>query len=175
MSMAAIRRAGPGDEAALSLVGGATFLETFAGLVDGADIIAHSARQHAATVYAGWLAAPDYSIFLAAIAPGGAPVGYCVLCPPADMPSDIPRPGDLEIKRIYLLSRFHGSGAGRGLMGAAMDEARTRGAARVLIGVKDDNARAIAFYKKCGFDVVGTRSFNVGAGTYSDLIFGKMI
>lgn len=168
----AVRRAASGDAAALAAVGAATFLETFAGLVDGADIVAHCARQHAESVYAGWLASADYAPFLATVEPGAAPVGYAVLAP-ADVPIPDPRPDDLEIKRIYLLSRFHGGGAGRALMEAALTEAGARNAGRVLIGVKDDNHRAIAFYKKSGFAVAGTRRFTVGAGSYSDLLFAK--
>lgn len=170
----AIRRATPADALALATVGAATFLETFAGLVDGQDIVAHCARQHAESVYASWLASPDYALFLATVAPGEAPVGFAVLAP-ADVPVPDPRPDDLEIRRIYLLSRFHGAGAGRALMDAALAEAKARHAGRVLIGVKDDNHRAIAFYRKNGFEVVGTRSFSVGGGTYSDLIFSKQL
>ncbi|MFD1041416.1 hypothetical protein [Pseudoxanthomonas kaohsiungensis] len=46
-----IRRASPGDEAALSLVGQATFLETFAGVLDGAAIVGHCAGAHGAARY----------------------------------------------------------------------------------------------------------------------------
>lgn len=174
MSGVTVRRADAEDAAALALVGGATFLETFAGLVDGSDIVAHCAWQHAGSVYAAWLADARYALWLATVEPGGAPVGFAVLAP-ADMPIPDPRADDLEIRRIYLLSRFHGGGAGRALMDAALEEAQARKAGRVLIGVKDDNARAIAFYKKNGFAVVGARIFSVGTGTYSDLIFGRTL
>ncbi len=43
---ARVRLATPADAAALSLVGSATFLETFAGLHSGADILAHCERNH---------------------------------------------------------------------------------------------------------------------------------
>jgi GNAT superfamily N-acetyltransferase len=172
MNAVAIHRAASGDDLALSAVGAATFLETFAGVVNGVDILAHCARQHAQSVYQAWLGSPEYALFLATIDPGAAPVGYAVLSP-ADVPIADPRPDDLEVKRIYLLSRFHGGGTGRALMDAALDEAKTRKAGRILIGVYEGNARAIAFYRKCGFAAAGTRRFSVGAGTYSDLLFAK--
>ena len=172
MSPVTIHRADLGDDLALSTVGSATFLETFAGMVNGVDILAHCARQHAQSVYRAWLASPEYALFLATVDPGAAPVGYAVLSP-ADVPIADPRPDDLEVKRIYLLSRFHGAGTGRALIDAALDEAKARKAARVLIGVYEGNARAVAFYRKCGFTVAGTRRFSVGAGTYSDLLFEK--
>jgi len=40
------------DVPALSLLGQATFLDAFAGILDGPDILAHCARAHAADVYA---------------------------------------------------------------------------------------------------------------------------
>ena len=46
-----IRPCGKGDEQALALVGQATFLEAFAGILDGADVIAHCQRQHHVELY----------------------------------------------------------------------------------------------------------------------------
>lgn len=50
-----IRRCVPGDEAALALVGQATFLETFAGILGGSDIVAHCGKAHTAGLYRMWL------------------------------------------------------------------------------------------------------------------------
>jgi diamine N-acetyltransferase len=96
-----IRRAAPGDEAALSLVGAATFLDAFAATLDGGDILAHCRRQHAPDIYARWLADKSYTIWLATVEPGEAPVGYLVLAP-ADLPLAELAPDDLEVKRIYI-------------------------------------------------------------------------
>ncbi len=166
---ARIRRAGAGDAQALALVGAATFLETFAGILHGADILAHCQRQHAAEVYDQWLADPVASLWLAETAEGAAPVGYAVLTSPS-----LPLPGldarDLELKRIYLLSRFHGGGLGRALMERAVAQARERGARRLLLGVYAGNQRALAFYARNGFAAVGERRFQVGGNAYQDAI-----
>ena len=79
----ALRSCVPGDEEALALVGAATFLETFAGLLTGPDILAHCRVQHAASQYAAWLADAKYRLCLAEL--NGAPVGFVVLSPP-DLP-----------------------------------------------------------------------------------------
>jgi len=164
-----LRRAGPDDAEALALVGAATFLETFAGVLPGPDILAHCRAQHAAERYAGWLA--DGCPAWLAEAEGGAPVGYLLLAPP-DLP--VPTgPGDVEVKRIYAFSRWHGAGLGRALMDAAADHARSEGRRRLLVGVYGENARAIAFYRKCGFAVIGERRFTVGANTYDDLVLAR--
>ena len=164
-----VHRAVPGDELALAQVGQATFLETFAGVLDGADLLAHCSRQHTHGVYHDWVADERVSIWLATIEPGAAPVGYLVLTPPA-LPVADPGPGDLEIKRLYLLHRFQGAGVGRRLLDAAMMHARERGARRLLLGVYAHNRDALAFYARCGFRDVGERRFRVGHNDYDDRV-----
>lgn len=164
-----IRAAARGDEEALSAVGKASFLEAFAGILDGGDIIAHCERQHAPTVYRDWLADAGMRIWLAEAMPGRAPIGYLVLAP-AKLPVAEPRADDLEIKRIYLLHRFHGQRVGKRLMDAAVDHARARGAGRVLLGVYAGNVDALAFYRRCGFAQIGQRTFRVGDTDYDDVI-----
>ncbi len=160
-----------GDELALALVGQATFLEAFAGILDGADVIAHCQRQHDAQLYRDWLALPAMRLWLAEATPGGAPVGYLVLSP-ASLPVSDPRPDDLEIKRIYLLHRFQGQRVGQRLMQAALAQARASGAGRVLLGVYAENRDALAFYARCGFAQLGRRTFRVGRTDYQDVILG---
>jgi ribosomal protein S18 acetylase RimI-like enzyme len=164
-----IRPAGPDDADALSLVGAATFLESFAGLVDGAGIVAHCRRQHAAETYRAYFA-KGARAWIAEIEPGGAPVGYALTCEPE---LEQALPGDIELKRIYLFSRFQGGGIAAALMDAAVSAAT--GHARLLLGVKDDNHRALAFYRKHGFDVIGTRRFDVGGNTYDDYVLARKL
>lgn len=161
-----IRRAQPGDEEALSLVGQATFLETFAGILDGAAIVEHCQQAHAATQYRHWLAEPDTAVWLAEISPGNAPVGYMVVAR-AQLPgADAKR--DLELKRIYLLGRFHGGGTGARLMAQAVAFATAAGAERLLLGVYAGNAAAIGFYGRQGFAHLTERQFSVGGRLYDD-------
>jgi diamine N-acetyltransferase len=160
-----------GDEHALSLVGAATFLETYAGLVDGQDLVAHARRQHAPEVYAAWLADGQTRLWLAEVEPGAAPVGYLVLTQPG-LPVAV-RPGDLEVKRIYVLARFRQGGVGRRLMDAAGSHLQSCGGGRLLLGVYMRNAAALAFYGRLGFVQVGTRRFHVGGHHYDDFVLGR--
>ena len=84
---------------------------------------------------------------------------------------DAAQDGDIELKKIYLLSRFHGGGVARDLLAAAL--AGATGHKRLLLGVKNDNARAIAFYQKHGFQTIGTRRFAVGGTLYDDLVLAR--
>lgn len=169
-----IRPCGPQDAGALALVGQATFLETYATVLPAADILAHCGHEHGEGRYAAWLARPEtYRFWAAEVAGLGATVGYVMLCP-ADLP--VPTgPGDLEIKRIYLLSRFQGGGVGARLMTTAIDAARALGARRLLLGVYGENASAIAFYARQGFTEAGVRKFQVGANTYDDLVLARAL
>lgn len=169
MSVAKIRRCGPGDEQALALVGSAAFLEAFAGVISGRDIIGHCQRQHSEDKYEGWLRDPKSAVWIAEVDPGRAPVGYLVLTVP-DLPVADLGPGDLEVKRIYLLHRFQGSGIGARLMDAARTHAVSQGARRLLLGVYRDNTAAIGFYERLGYQRIGTRTFKVGENTYNDIV-----
>jgi ribosomal protein S18 acetylase RimI-like enzyme len=162
-----IRPAGPDDADALALVGAATFLETFAGFIDGAALVAHCRDAHSAQAYRAYLA-KGAKAWLAEIEPGDAPVGYALSCEPE---LELAQPGDVELKRIYLLSRFQGSTIAGALMQAVMGEAQ--GAKRLLLGVKDDNHRALSFYAKHGFETIGTRRFDVGGKTYDDFVLAR--
>jgi diamine N-acetyltransferase len=172
MSMAepqpwSIREAGADDIAALSLVASATFLETFAGVLPGAAIVAHCANAYAPERFADYFASGSRGWILEA-APGGAPVGFAQLTAP-DLPGAVP--GDIELKRIYLLSRFHGSGAGAALMAAAVAGAAGHG--RLLLGVYARNARALAFYGKQGFVPMAERRFDVGGQLFDDVVLAR--
>lgn len=164
------RQATSFDAGALALIGAATMLETYADKIDGADIVAHSARRHSTDFYAAWLQDPTIIIWLAQTQTNAA-IGYLVLMP-ATLPAPQPDPSDLEVQRIYVLSRFHTAGVGHHLMTLAIDAARARSARQLVLGVMKKNERALAFYRRQGFTEIGTRTFHVGAATFDDYVLG---
>src|SRR5688572_23189220 len=148
-----IRACGAADAPALALVGQATTLETYPHVLPLADMLAHTEHEHGRARYDEHLADPAYRIWIAELAPTRSPVGYVVLCPP-----DVPLPtgpGDLEIKRVYVLSPFKGGGLGARLMSVALGAAKSAGASRVLLCVHNANQAAQAFYARQGFTQVG--------------------
>jgi ribosomal protein S18 acetylase RimI-like enzyme len=154
------------DAGALALAAQHTFVETFSGILAPEHIAAHVLNKLSVSAFRAWLEEPDARLWLAT--EDGFPVGYAGLARP-----DLPQPttdADTELKRIYLMAAFHGGGAASKLMQLALDEARAMGKTRVLLGVKADNARAIAFYNKTGFTQIGTRQFQVGDGVYDDVV-----
>lgn len=166
-----LRRAAPQDAAALATVGTATFLESYAGLIDGGALVRHCAEKQTKPVYAAALADPAQALWIAELAPGAAPVGYLHMSAP-DLPIET-GPDDLEIKRIYVLERLHRSGLGRAMLEACEREARARGATRILLGVFKGNQRALAFYERTGFVKAGERAFDVGGTIFDDWLMAK--
>jgi GNAT superfamily N-acetyltransferase len=173
MSAWRLRRASPEDAPAVALVAGASFLEAFAGVLAGADILAHLARNSSAERFAAWALDPLSIVTLAEHPEGAAPVGYTLLTAP-----DLPiagAPGDIELRRIYTLQLAHGTGLGAALMDRAIADARAADHRRLLLGVYAGNARARAFYARQGFAVAGTRQYRVGDTLHDDLIYARTL
>ncbi len=165
-----LRRATVDDAPAAALVAGATFLQAFAGIMSGADIVAHVGRKCSVETFAAWAATPDTVVTLAEH-PEGAPLGYTVLVSP-DLPIPTSR-ADIELRRIYTLSHLHGTGLGPALMARAVEDARGMTKRRLLLGVFARNHRARAFYEKQGFMVAGERKFLVGSSWFDDAIYAR--
>ena len=168
-----LRRAGAGEADTLALVAGATFLEAFAGILDGRDIVDHCLAKNSAASFAGWLADPSTVVTLAEAGEGAAPIGYTMLTAP-HLPVP-PGAADIELRRIYTLTATHGTGLGPALMAQAVDDARALGRSRLLLGVYGRNARAHRFYERQGFTRVGTRQFRVGAMLHDDFVYARPI
>jgi ribosomal protein S18 acetylase RimI-like enzyme len=81
----------------------------------------------------------------------------------------------LEIVRIYACQEWLGRGVGPMLMQACLDEARQRGCDALWLDVWERNPRAIAFYRKWGFKVVGTQGFQLGSDMQTDLLMQRAV
>ena len=169
-----IRPCTAADADALALIGQATFLETFAGVLAGPDIIAHCKTAHATDLYRQWLQDPSYAIWIAEVAAGCAPIGFMVVAP-AQLPLADLSHDDVELKRIYILSKFQGSGTGSAFINEALRHAGRVGARRLLLGVYANNHAAMGFYVRNGFTQLGKRKFNVGGQDYDDNIMGRSL
>ncbi|MGA3266336.1 MAG: GNAT family N-acetyltransferase [Verrucomicrobiota bacterium] len=83
----------------------------------------------------------------------GVVVGFCDLIPSRDKDADPQTVA--EIVAIYIHPGHWRAGAGRGLCGHALDEARRRGYKVVTLWVLDSNAGARGFYEAMGFSLDG--------------------
>lgn len=162
------RRATVADAAKLSLLGAATFLESFADDHDWNEVAHYIAREHSADWYRARLTEPGVAAWLIEEAVG-CPIGYAMIIP-ATLPGSAP--DDVELKRIYVLSRWHGRGLGAALYAAIETEARAMGAERLVLSVYEHNLSAQAFYRARGYTEIGRWLFE-GFATSEDLVWVK--
>src|SRR3546814_13718428 len=99
----------------------------------GAAILGDGAAQQGAAAYRDHLAAGARA-WLAEALPGGAPIGFALITKP-DLAAAAE--GDIELKRIYSLSRFHGPGLGAAMLERAVSAAE--GHRHLLLGLPSRN------------------------------------
>jgi ribosomal protein S18 acetylase RimI-like enzyme len=161
-----IRRCGPGDERALSALGRATFLETYAGTAEAGDILAYMETEHSVENYQHWLAGDSAQIWVVETAIGSSAIGYLMAL---DL-DDAGLSAQMEIKRIYLLYRFHRNGIGNLLMNEILATAREKRVTALILKVQEVNQNAIDFYFQHGFRIVGDEPFRAGERDYTVLV-----
>jgi ribosomal protein S18 acetylase RimI-like enzyme len=79
----------------------------------------------------------------------------------------------VEIQRFYVDASHHGAGLAHQLMAHVLARAKAAGSAALWLGVWERNARALAFYRKWRFEVVGKHIFRVGDDPQRDLIMRR--
>src|SRR3954452_22225209 len=100
---------------------------------------------------------------------GGTAAGFCKLGP-LTLPVSPERPAQ-ELRQLYLLKAYQGSGIATMLMDCALEEARRQGTEELYLTVYKDNPRAKAFYRRYGFDYVKPYAFMVGSQADEDEIW----
>jgi ribosomal protein S18 acetylase RimI-like enzyme len=162
-----IRRAVPSDAAALAEIAERTFRETFAKDNHPDDLNAYLSQAYGESQQRSELEDPQQPALL--VEDDGKLIAYAQL---RHQPSEH---GDLEIWRFYVDSAHHGRGIAQNLMNACFETARQRGAKTIWLGVWERNARAIAFYEKCGFHDIGSHPFMVGSDLQTDRLMQRVI
>jgi ribosomal protein S18 acetylase RimI-like enzyme len=155
----AIRRATTDDARALSAIGASTFVDTFGHLYPDEDLQAFLRESHSPEAYERYVADDAYATWL--LEDDGAAVGYA-LAGPAGLPHPELRPGDGELKRLYVLESAQNGGWGGRLFQAALDWLERDGPRTLWISVWSENLGAQRFYARHGFEKTGEYEFPVG-------------
>ncbi len=170
--MSTIRQATASDATRLAELGAETFREAFAADNTPDDLAAHLASSFAPDIQARELADPAVRYAMAEVE--GALVGYTqVVLGHTSRGVTAARP--VEIRRLYVSRAVYGQGVGAALMTWCLDEARAEGADAIWLGVWERNARAIAFYERWGFRVVGEHEFVLGTDRQRDLVMQREV
>jgi ribosomal protein S18 acetylase RimI-like enzyme len=161
-----IRKATLADAAALTEFGARTFFETFAAENSAADMSKHLASAWHPDLQRGEIADASLDTLLAWDS-SGALAGFAQVRD-KHAPPGVPTRAAIELKRFYVDKPWQGRGLARALMHAVEEHARARGGRELWLGVWERNERAQAFYRKCGFEKVGTQIFVVGSDPQTD-------
>jgi len=115
------------------------------------------------------------NIFLVLFLPDASdPAGYAKLRS-GTTEDCVTLPNAIELERLYVDTPAIGKGIGSRLMQAALDRAAALGFSGVWLGVWEHNVRAIQFYQRWHFEVVGDHAFVVGSDVQNDLIMERSL
>lgn len=169
-----IRRATADDATELAQLGARTFREAFGDRNTPEDIALHIERTFTAEHLDSELRNPSAVTLMAFVEPEPAPIGYVKLATgpaPATVGGEYP----IELARLYVERARYGTGAGNELMRSALDLAAKGRHDIIWLGVWERNPRAIAFYRRWGFEVVGSQIFRLGTDDQTDLVMVRRV
>ncbi len=167
-----IRVAKSADNTLLSELGAHTFFDTFAKDNTPEDMAAYLAVSFSPQKQAEELADPSTTFLIAEI--DDTAVGYARLRH-SPAPAAITGQHPLEIVRFYVDKSWIGRGLSATLMQACLEYAAHYQCDVIWLDVWEHNARAIAFYRKWGFDLIGTQPFQLGSELQNDLLMQRVV
>lgn len=92
-----------------------------------------------------------------------------------DRPAPNGLTSDVEISTLYVQPRHHRRGIGLSLLNRGLEHARDLGAGSVWLTTNSQNAPAIGFYERHGFEKRGTTDFMIdGVGYQNDVFLRKL-
>jgi diamine N-acetyltransferase len=167
-----IRPATLADRELLTGMGTRMFADTFAADNTPEDMAAYLAKSFNPEKQTAELSDPQCVFLIAEV--DGQPVGYSRLLF-GQAPDCVGASKPMEIVRLYADKEWIGRGIGARLMSAALDLALKAGCDVVWLDVWDRNERAIAFYRRHGFEVCGEQEFILGDDVQHDWLMSKQV
>ena len=167
-----IRRATPDDAGVIADIGARTFEASF-----GPDNRLEDMEQYLSLSFSKahiktQLSDPA-SVFLLAYE-NEKVVGYLMLRR-RKTPKAVSGANPVEPVRFYVEEKDFGNGYGSALMDACPQEAKKDRHRTIWLGVWEKNQRAIRFYKKWGFTIVGSKEFVLGSDLQNDHIMARPV
>lgn len=164
-----VRRATPEDAPLLAELGARTFADAFGASNTPEDMAAYLAANFSPERQREEL--EDSARICLIAEEGGRAVGY------AQLRSEAPGEGGggsrLELVRLYSTQDRLGLGVGAALMERFLRAGEEGGHDRLFLSVWEHNPRAIAFYRKWGFETTGRKDFLLGSDLQTDLVMER--
>jgi GNAT superfamily N-acetyltransferase len=168
-----IRRGLFSDAAELAAFAAHTFAEAFADCTGADDMQAHLAATYGPDLQARELADPTVITLLAL--QDARIVAYAQVRLNPLAPACVTQPDAVELQRFYADRSVRGTELTMRLMQRALAAARELGGRHAWLGVWERNARAMAFYRKAGFDEIGSTHYVVGSDRQIDRVFSAAL
>ena len=163
-----IRRATIDDALLLSRLGARLFEQTFGAANHPDDMREYLRSAFSVDVQHNVLADADVAGFIAEDA-GHAAIGYALM-KRGSRADGVTGTKPVEVQRIYADHAWHGRGVGALLMNVCIEQSHAWHGDELWLAVWEKNPRAIAFYEKTGFRVVGRTTFQLGRDVQQDLV-----
>jgi diamine N-acetyltransferase len=165
-----IRRAEEDDALELSVLAERTFRAAFAESNTATNMQLHCAANYGQALQLAEIRESSRETWVAEA--DGRLIAYLQLRLDAASPM-IAGERPVEIQRFYVDASHHGAGIAHELMAHVLVRAEAAGSDALWLGVWERNPRALAFYRKWGFDVVGEHRFMLGDESQRDLIMRR--
>jgi ribosomal protein S18 acetylase RimI-like enzyme len=129
------------------------------------DLLAFTSRELTAQRFCEFIDDARNAILLARVSNQLA--GFALV---AQAPAPQQSRADVELRKFYIDTPFHGTGLANALMKEALAIAEAASKAGIWLSVFSGNPRAIAFYKRWGFRIIGAQTFVVGTDHQQDYL-----
>jgi ribosomal protein S18 acetylase RimI-like enzyme len=163
------REATTDDLAAIARLAARTFPLACPPTTPPEAIEAHIRDELSEQRFAAHMATSDFFVVDAG---GGEVCGYVMIAhdpPPIDHDWSDP----VELRRIYVDADRHGTDVAADLMRTSLDFATREGHDWIWLGTNEANTRAVRFYEKFGFRIVGERTFRVAHSIECDHVLAR--
>jgi ribosomal protein S18 acetylase RimI-like enzyme len=167
MSNIFIKKATLNDVEKLQAISKQTFYEAFAALNTEENMLKYLEESFSVEKLTTELSDTNSEFYFASLS--HTIIGYLKLNTGSSQ-TDIKDENALEIERIYVLQEFLGKKVGQLLYQKATEVAKEKKADYVWLGVWEENARAINFYRKNGFAEFDNHIFMLGDDKQRDIL-----
>lgn len=99
----------------------------------------------------------------------------CIVLRAGHVPDCVDGQAPIQLWRIFVHPEHQGTDVASGLLSQALAHAREHGHDVVWLGTSEDNARAIAFYRRNGFHPLGVAQVHHDHESHPDLIMSRVL
>ena len=171
--MIEIRIANNSDAEYIALLGRITFTETFGHFFrNKTDLLDYYNRTFSVEKIKSGLKNPSNVFWIAFV--DELPVGYAKL--KLNSKSKFIQSENIcQLQKIYVLHDFLSMKIGLQLQNRLIDKAREKQFEKIWLSALESNKRAINFYKKNGFEDIGTHDFQIGSEHFEFIVMSRSL